>query len=162
MIVTTGQTYDIQRVTAMQPCDGSTAIRFRNGSTACLPGTHPDRDIILLEAQQSLSSGVPVGYVVDAAGRLLDLHHAHDTGIHSIKGDKEDSSRLEVLCWGFSPACYLTRDHPEFERIFATLSEAVAGGGRVWLTTHLRMIEGETEIWHKIMDVRPLPPESER
>jgi hypothetical protein len=158
LIVTTGQMYDKQSVTAVQPCNGSTAIHFRNGSTTSLPGTHPDRDVILLEARQSLSSGRPVGYVVDAAGSLLDLHHAHDTGIDSVK-EEDDSTRLEVWCWGFSPVCYLTRDHPEFERIRATLAAAAAGGGRVWLTTHLRTVEGETEIWHKILDVRPLSPD---
>jgi hypothetical protein len=93
MIATAGQTCDTQRVTALEPCNGSTAIRFSNGSTACLPGTHPDREVILLEARQSLFSGRPVGFVVDAASRLLDLHHGHDIGIHSVKDDEEDCTR---------------------------------------------------------------------
>jgi hypothetical protein len=62
-----------------------------------------------------------------------EVSHAHDTGVHAIREDADDPSRLAVWFWGYSPVCYLTGDHPEFDRI---------------------RIEGETEIWWKILDVR--------
>ncbi|HXG11892.1 MAG TPA: hypothetical protein VNK04_19200 [Gemmataceae bacterium] len=86
----------------------------------------------------------------------MELQCAIDTHVHEVKDCDEDPSRLEVWFWGYSPVCYLTRDHPDFERIRATLREALASQSMVWLAPHTWPVEGETEIWTKIMDVRPV------
>ena len=87
-------------------------------------------------------------------GRLVEVSHVHDTCVHSVREDEEDKSRLAVWFWEYSPVCYLTRDHPEFDRIRATLEQAAASGRRVWLANRMHLVESETEIWWKIMDVR--------
>jgi hypothetical protein len=74
-----------------------------------------------------------------------------------VKDDSEDPHRLMVAFWGFSAICYLTRDHPEFERIRTTLEEAAASGSMVCFAKYTWPEESETEIWNKIMDVRPVP-----
>jgi hypothetical protein len=161
MIGTSRLVFDIQIVTGIQPSNGALVVSFGSGLIARLPPDHPDRDGMLYEAEFSLKERTPVGMMMDADGRLLELSHAHDTGVHSVREDEEDNTRLAVWFWGYSPVCYLTRDHPEFERIRATLEQAAASGGRVWLANRMRMVEGETEIWWKILDVRPveaIPP----
>ena len=74
---------------------------------------------------------MPVGVVLDAEGRVVDLNAAHDTPVRHVRAVPEDSNRLEVAFWAYSPICVLTHDHPEFERIHATLAE-VAGKSKVW------------------------------
>ena len=57
--------------------------------------------------------------------------------------------------------CNLTREAPEFDRIRATLGQAAASGGRVWLANRMHLVAGEPEVWWQILDVRPcdaLPP----
>src|SRR5262249_37649690 len=98
----------------------------------------------------------PVGLIVDGEGQILELSHVYDTSVDSIREDEEDRSRLVVWCWDYSPVCYLTRDHPDFDRIRATLDHAAASGRRVWLANRMRLVESETEIWWKILDVRPI------
>ena len=95
------------------------------------------------------------GLILDEHGTVVDLSWACDSSVNQIRDDPEDNSRLEVWFWAFSPVCYLTRDHPEFERIRSTLTEAATAGSRVWLANRFHMIEGTTETWHKLMDVRP-------
>jgi hypothetical protein len=154
MLDTSSQTYGIQIVADMQPCDGAVAIAFQNGTAATLPADHPDREAILREAERSRSGGRPVGVIVDEAARLVELSPTHQTAVRSVRD--EDSSRVMVAFWGYSPICYLTHDHPEFGRIRTTLVEATASGSQVLLANHRHMIQGETEIWWKILDVRPL------
>src|SRR5262249_46089424 len=96
-------------------------LTFRNGVTADLAADHPDRDLILREAQRSLQRQQPVGVVVSAAGRIVDLEHANQVLVNYVKEDDEDSSRLKVGFWGYCAICYLTRDHPEFERVRTAL-----------------------------------------
>jgi hypothetical protein len=52
--------------------------------------------------------------------------------------------------------CCLTFDHPQFDRIRTTLEQAIANGARVWLANRMHRVKSETEIWWKLMDVRPL------
>jgi hypothetical protein len=93
-------------------------------------------------------------------GRLLEMNLAHDSAVDSVRADEEDPSRLAIWFWAYSPVCYLTRDHPEFDRIRATLEQAATSGGRVWLANHMHLVESETEIWLKILDVRPIDARS--
>ena len=73
-----------------------------------------------------------------------------------VRHAEEDEGRLPIWFWAFSPVCYLTRDHPEFDRIRATLERAAASGSRMWLANGMHPVEGETEVWWKILDVRPI------
>src|SRR5262249_42493884 len=94
----------------------------------------------------------------DGEGRILELSHAHETCVNSIREVGEDPSRLAVWFWEYSPICYLTRAHPDFDRIRATLEQAATSGNRVWLPNRMHLVEDETEIWWKILDVRPVEP----
>jgi hypothetical protein len=143
MIEGTTQVFDIQNVRAVQCPNGSVAITFQSGLVAWLPSDHPEHDRILHEVECSSQWGRPVGVLVNGDGRLLELSHTHDTSVHSVQQDEEGKSRLAVSLWGCSPVCYLTLDHPEFDRIRATLEQAIATGTRVWLANHMHVVEGE-------------------
>ena len=161
MLETARQVLDIQTVSTIQPSNSAMAVGFGNGLVTRVPPGHSDGDNMLREATSSLEQGRPVGVMASGNGLLLELSHAHDTAVRSMREDEEDKSRLAVWLWEYSPVCYLTRDHPEFDRIRATLEQAAASGTRVWLANHMHMVEGEAEVWWKIMDVRPiesLPP----
>jgi hypothetical protein len=99
--------------------------------------------------------------VTDLSGRVLDLAAAHDTAVRSVREFPHDPSRFLVGFWAYSPVCGLTRDQPEFERIYATLTEAAQTGQMVWVVTHSQeVLEGEPDedglmpTYPKIMDVR--------
>jgi hypothetical protein len=156
MLGTTPSVFDIQTIRTIAPSNGAIVVAFGNGLVARVPPDHPDRDSMLRDAEDSLKRRRPVGVLVDGDGWLLELSPAHDIGVRSVREDEEHTSRLAVWFWAYSPVCYLTRDHPEFERIRATLEQAAATGGRVWLANRMRIVEGETEIWWKILDVRPI------
>jgi hypothetical protein len=156
MIGTRIQVFDIQKIRTIQSCNGAVVLTFGSGLVARFPPDHPDLDKMLREAEDNLQQGRPVGVLVNAMGQILELSHAHDTCVDSVRDDEEDEGRLPVWCWEFSPVCYLTRDHPEFDRIRATLEQAAASGSRVWLANRMHPVEGETEIWWKILDVRPI------
>lgn len=149
------ETYLIQVVASVEARDGGWELRFHDGTRATLPVAHPNHDLFLFQAEESVRAGCPVGAVVDEAGRVRDMNHTYRSHVDRVRDDPEDGSRVEVWFWAFSPICYLTRDHPEFDRIHTTLAEAATSGELVWLANHCRAIEGETEIWHKLLDVRP-------
>jgi len=156
-------TLDIQTVAAIEPSNGAVVVAFRSGLVAQLPEDHPDQAPMLCEAHDSCQQRRPFGVVVDGEGGLVELSHAHKMRVRSVREDVEDNSRLEIWFWAYSPVCYLTRDHPEFDRIRRTLEPAAASGGRVWLANRMHPVEGETEVWWKILDVHPLeslPPEA--
>lgn len=152
--VITSRVFDIQTGSAIQPSNGATLIVFGNGLAARVPPHHADRDRMLREAEDSRQRGRPVGLIVDGEGCILELSHAHDTGVSSVREDDEDKSRLAVWLWAYSPVCYLTRDHPDFDRIRGTLEQAAASGSRVWLANRMHLVEGEAEVWWKILDAR--------
>jgi hypothetical protein len=147
---------DIQVVTEIRPGSGETNLTFQNGWTVRLPSDHPDQNFILRHANRSLNWAVPVGVFADAAGQLYELTEAHDVTVWSMQEDEEDKNRLLLGFFGFSPIAYLTRDHPYFERIQGTLAEAARSRQRLWLANYFWPVESETEIWWKIMDVRPV------
>jgi hypothetical protein len=155
MIGTKTQLFDIQKVRDVQPSNGDFAVTFQNGLVACLCGNQPDRDKILREVRFSLRQHRPVGLLVNGGGELQEANAAHDTAVRSVEPEQAKERRLPVWFWAYSPVCYLTRDHPEFERIRATLEEAASSGRRVWLANRMHQVESETEIWWKILDVRP-------
>ena len=156
MLETTSLVFDIQTVRALQPSNGAVMATFGSGLLAHFPLDHPDRDQMLREAKDSLRERRPVGLLVDGEGQIVELSHVHDTCVDAVRAEEEDRSRLAVWCWDYSPVCYLTRDHPEFNRIRAALDQAAASGSRVWLANRMHLVESETEIWWKILDVRPI------
>jgi hypothetical protein len=160
MLETSPQVVEIQAVRTIQPSNGTFVVAFENGLVAQLPPDHPDRDRMLREAEASLRQHRPVGVMVQGGGRILELSHAHETCVRSVREDEEDKSRLAVWFWDYSPVCYLSREHPEFDRIRVTLEQAAACEGRVWLANRTHPVAGETEIWWKILDVRPVESES--
>jgi hypothetical protein len=122
-----------------------------------LEADHPDFDINRRGAEWGLEWHRPLGVVLDARDRVLGLNHTYEVSLHSLADDPEDSNRLIVCFWGFCSVCYLTRDHPDFERIRKTLEEARTSNGRLIFANETWPVEGETESWLKILDVRPLP-----
>jgi hypothetical protein len=156
MLVTTARVFGIQTVSAIQPSNGTLVVAFRSGLVARFPPDHPDRDKMVREAEDSLQQRRPVAIIVNGEGWILELTHAHETGVASLREDEEDTNRLAVWFWEYSPVCYLTREHPEFDGIQTTLEQAAATGSRVWLANRMHLVEGETEIWWQILDVRPV------
>jgi hypothetical protein len=148
-------TYDIQRVREVRPCDGGTQLVFLTGLSVCLWKEHPEYERILHQARSSLQYGAPVGLMTGETGELVELNYTHQSAVRHVRPDEDDPSRLMVEFWAYSPICYLTKDHPEFERIKHTLERAATMDEQVLVANHMRMVEGETETWWKIMDVRP-------
>jgi hypothetical protein len=160
MSVTTTLSFDIRRITGVQILAGGLEVVFSDGSRALLESSHPQFDILRINAEARCSESMPVGVVLEGGGRIVDLHAAHDVRVRSVCEDSTDAGRLVVAFWGYSPICYLTRDHPEFERLRSTLSTAASTSKKVWIANHSTMmttdpvgdVEGET--WWKLMDVR--------
>jgi hypothetical protein len=132
-------------------------IRFEGDLEATLPTTHPDFDLLRSAVEWSVDTGRPVGFVLEGGDRIVALNHSYDSSIRSVGDDPEDGSRIIIGFWAYCSICYLTRDHPDFERILGILREAATAGRPVVFVIETWPIEGETEIWAKIMDVRPLP-----
>jgi hypothetical protein len=161
MTVATRLTYGIRLVSEVIPANGGLRIEFPDGSSAFLDATHPHFAVCRINAESRRGRPMPVGVVVDADGRVVDLNAAHDTPVRHVREFAGDSNRLEVAFWAYSPICALTRDHPEFERIHTTLAEAAGKPAMLWVSAHSEeMVEGEPDedglipAYPKIMDVR--------
>src|SRR5579883_3184981 len=152
MIQTTHQTYDIQPVRAVLPCDRGTQVVFPAGLTACLRKEHPEYERILHHARSSLQYGHPIGFILNEAGELVELNDTHQSTVRQVQPDEDDPGRLMVEFWAYSPICYLAKDHPEYERIKNTLEHAAAMDEQVIFANYLHMVEGETETWWKLLD----------
>jgi hypothetical protein len=161
MPVTTSLVFDIRPLAKVQRCAGSVELTFRDGAVAHLDETHPHFDTLMVFVAGE-SRRQPIGVMLDASGRVIDLSEAHDVTVRYIRENEDSPDRLQVALWGFSPMCYLARNHPEFERIHSTLAAAAGTPSRLWVANHSQMVkdepateDGEFEIWWKIMDVRP-------
>jgi hypothetical protein len=168
MAIAMSLVYDIRLVTAVNPVNGGLEIIFRGGTVAFLLSGHPNFEILRLHAESQLGQPVPLGLLLDADSRVIDLNIAHDTSVQSIQECPEDPNRLKVAFWGYSPVCYLTRDHPDFDRIRATVWRAAGTRTMLWVVHHSEMVadepktqDGEFEVWWKILDVRPVQPNDE-
>jgi hypothetical protein len=162
MTVATGVTYGIHLVADVVPANGGLRILFRDGASAFLEATHPHFAVCRINAESRRGRPLPVGVVLDTEGRVVDLNAAHDTPVRHVRECARDRNRLEVAFWAYNPICGLTRDHPEFERIQATLTEAAGTPRLLWVATHSgEAVEGEPDesglvpAYPKIMDVRP-------
>ena len=163
MPVATKLTYDIRWVTEVIPTDAGLQLRFRDGSSAFLEAVNPHFAVCRINAESRQGRPQPVGVVLDAEGHVLDLNAAHDTPVRHVREIDKDRGHLEVTFWAYSPACGLPHDHPEFERIHATLAEAAGTAKLLCVATHtVERVEGEPEqegfipAYPKIMDIRPV------
>jgi hypothetical protein len=160
MSVATTLAFVIRRIAKVVPIAGGLRIVFPDGSTARLPASHPNFESLRIHAESAAGQQRPVGVVLESGNRVVDLNTAHDTTVRFLREDPANPGLLEVAFWGYSPACCLMRDHPEFERIHKTLTEAVETGRMVWLANHSEMAEvtldGEAFLCWRIMDVRPV------
>jgi hypothetical protein len=129
-------------------------IVFVTGLSTCLRKGHPDYEQALHQARSSLQHGHPVGLLVNETGELVELNDTHQSTMRHVRADEDDPGRLMVEFWAYSPICYLTRDHPEFERIKHILERAAEKDEPVLFANYRHMVEGETETWWKILDVR--------
>jgi len=101
--------------------------------------------------------------MTDAAGHILDLNSVHDTGVAWVRALATDSSRFRVAFWAYSPICGLGREHPDFDRIHATLTAAAGTKEQLWVARHSKETvddepdaEGFIAALPNIMDVPPL------
>jgi hypothetical protein len=143
------------------PVGSGLRITFADGSVAHLDASHPHYEVLRVHAEHSRGRPRPVGVVLEPGNHVADLNTAHDTTVRQVRELPANRDRLEVTFWGYSPVCGLMRDQPEFERIYATLSEAVTTGRTVWVVTHTADVvedgpdeEGSVAFLPKIMDVR--------
>jgi hypothetical protein len=114
------------------------------------------------EAGWSRTCG-PVGIVTEGAGRIVDLNVAHDTGVAWVRALPTHSGRFREAFWAYSPICGLTREHPEFDRIHASLLAAAGTAQPLWLATHSEETvddepeeEGLSAALPKILDFRTM------
>jgi hypothetical protein len=161
MSVATRLTYGICFIAEVLPRQGGLRLRFREGSDAFLEASHPNFAACRINAESRCGRPLPVGVVLDTDGRVVDLNAAHDTPVRHLRAFEKDSNFLEVAFWAYSPLCALSRDHPEFERLQATLTETAGTPKRVWIATHsAECVEGEPDedglipAYPKLMDVR--------
>jgi hypothetical protein len=164
MLITTAPAYSIREIDEVRRADRGATIAFRDGSLAHLEPGQANFEHLLWLAEWSRSSR-PVGVVTDAAGRILDLNAVHDTGVAWLREFPTDSSRFRVAFWAYSPICGLTREHPEFDRIYAALIAAAGTQQQLWVVTHSEQTvedepdeEGLIAALPKIMDVRAVEP----
>jgi hypothetical protein len=154
--ITQKAVHDIRIPMGIESEGAQTQITFQGGLTATLPSEHPDHDFLCRVVERSLERQRPVGFILDPEGRIIALSHTYDTNVRRVEDD-EDGRGLVIGFWSYCTVSYLTWDHPDFERIRKTLTEAIATGTSVLVANHTWPIVGETEIWNKILDVRPLP-----
>lgn len=164
MLTTMNMVLKMQAIKDVQRGPDSVSITLRDGSIALLDLNYPNFANLIICVESELRRHRPVGLVMDTSGRIIDIGAAHDTQVRSVVQFPNDPSRFQVGFWAYSPVCGLTRDQPEFERILATLTEAVKTMQMVWVVTHSRDVvedvrdeDGLIPAYPKILDVRPDP-----
>lgn len=162
MLVKTAPAYGIHQVVEVGRADGDARLTFEDGGSARLSSSHPDFEHLLWLAEWS-RSGRPLGVVTGGSHWVTDLNAAHATGVAWLRELPTNPGRFRVAFWAYNPICGLTRDHPEFERIHATLAGAARTQERLWVATHSEETvedqpdeQGLTAALPKIMDVRPI------
>lgn len=140
-------------------------ITFGDGSVGTLDASNPNFEALLIHAEHGFrrTDHAPVGVVVESDGRIVDLGTAHDTSVYWVKESPADPNCFRVAFWAYTPLCALTRDHPEFDRIYATLTAAVGTPRMLWVVTHSEEAvddelddDGLSVTLPKLMDVRPV------
>ena len=162
MIISAAPTYAIGVLLDLRRSDKGMQMTFQDGSVYHLDEHHPSFGRLLWLAEWS-RSGRHVGVAADVTGRIHDLNAAHDTGVAWLRELPSDPDRIRVAFWAYSPLCGLTRNHPEFNRIHATLAAAAGTTQPLWVATFTEETvddepdeEGMIAALPKIMDVRPI------
>lgn len=162
MPLTTTLVFAIRPLAYVSRSEKGVQLTFRDGSVAHLDNTHPHFDSLQMLVDKEARGARPLGFVLDPSSRVLDVNEAHDVTVRYLREQEDTPDRLKVALWGFSPICYLAKDHPEFDRISSTLTAAAGTPTRLWVANHSQMVQddppladGEFEIWWKILDVRP-------
>jgi hypothetical protein len=162
MLTTTAPAYSIRLIDEVTRADGGACVTFRDGTLARLESSQANFEHLHWLAEWSRPNR-PVGVVTDATGRIIDLNAAHQTGVAWVRDVPANHGRLRVALWAYSPICALTREHPEFDRIHATLTAAGGTQQQCWVVTHSEETvddepdeEGLIAALPKIMDVRPI------
>jgi hypothetical protein len=163
VLTTTRLVFKIQPIRDVRWTAEAAYITLLDGSLARLECHHPNFDILRIYVESDLRRQRPVGVVLDPSGKVIDLGAAHDTTVHWLRAIATDPTRFAVAFWAYSPICCLTRDHPDFERIHATVTEAAGTSQLVWVATHSKEVvedepdkDGLRAALPKILDVRPV------
>lgn len=165
MEATAKLTYHVLPIKNLSRTNRGVIVTFGDGSVGSLVADHPNYETLLLHAEHGLrrTDHAPVGVVVENGGRIVDLGTAHDTSVNWVREFPSDPTRYRVAFWSYNPLCALTREHPEFDRIYATLTAAAGTPQMVWVVTHSGETiddepdeEGMVAALSKIMDVRPI------
>jgi hypothetical protein len=161
MSITTVPTCSIRIIDEVSQTDAGARVGFRNGSPAVLEASQPHFEHLLWLAEWSRASR-PIGVVTDAADHIIDLNCAHETGVAWVRHYPTNRNCFRVAFWAYSPICGLTRAHPDFDRILATLTAAAGTSQQLWVVTHSdETVDDEPDEGGlvarlpKIMDVRP-------
>jgi hypothetical protein len=146
-------THEIHCIQQIEPVDSGTVFVLAGGARVLLPSSHSDRSLLLLQAQACLKRGCPAGLIVDGNGQVVDLTPAERSLVREVR-PAEDGQGLEVSFWASPSVDRLPLDHPDFERIEATVRAALAAKEQVWFATRTWPVSNETELWNVILDVR--------
>jgi hypothetical protein len=83
-----------------------------------------------------------------------ELNCNHQSAVRRVLPYEENPNRLMVEFWSYSPICYLTKDHPEYERAKDTLERTAATDSQGLFANHMHMVAGKTETWWKLLGAR--------
>jgi hypothetical protein len=150
----TARTHEIHCIRQIEPADSGTVLVLAGGARVLLPPLHADRSLLLLQVQACMNRGCPAGLIVDGNGQVVDLSPAERSLVREVRR-AADGQGLEVAFWASASTDRLSPDHPDFERIEATLQAALAAKTEVWFATRTWPVSTETEVWNVILDVRP-------
>ena len=117
-------------VQEIQADENGTALRFQEGSYGHLAVHDANYATHLRLARRSHERQHPVGVRFGGGKTITELMRAdNDVPLQSWE---EDAEGARVLFQGHDGVFCLRRDHPEFARIRALLSEAIRQQARVW------------------------------
>jgi hypothetical protein len=109
---------------------GGTTIRFREGSQGRLSPNDNNYATHLRLAQRSRERQHPVGVSFGEGDAITALMRADNDVPAQLQ--EEDPDLVQVLFEGHDGVFRLKRDDPEFDRMYAFLSDAIVLKTRVW------------------------------
>jgi hypothetical protein len=141
-------------VCTVVPCREKTTITLDSGRTAWISAGAPSAPQLVAGADAARRTGEPIGVLLSKAGEVLDLAPAHVSTVAFVRQDEDHADRWLVGFWAFTTLCYLTHDHPDFERLKRILEAAAGTETRVVFANHSQPVEDEDEVWWRLLDVR--------
>jgi hypothetical protein len=128
MLQTGSQICEMDVVSDIQACNGTTRILFGRTSPAALLGDHPHYDLLLRQAEASLRHQSPIAVLLDTAGAIADLSDVRQVTVRQVQEEQDGVRGLRVALWEMGAISYLAKDHPDFERIRGLLLAAQHSG----------------------------------